>query len=150
VNPRRLQWSKHFRRAHGKELSVDSTFDFEKQRNTPLKYDRELYAATIQAMKKVSDIQEARQRDFYFRRMTTSLKNRKMKIRRDLNKSLDLVVNPVAKQRKAIEKSLAESAAKDAEREKLQNAGTSSVLKKKKKNKSQMEDSDDDITVEDN
>jgi large subunit ribosomal protein L24e len=113
VNPRRLKWSKHFRRTHGRELNIDSTFDFEKQRNTPIKYDRELYSATIRAMKRISEIQQARQRNFYFKRMTVSLKNRKMKIRRDLKKNLDLVVAPVAKERAAIVQRLEQVAMQD-------------------------------------
>ena len=37
----------------GKELVLDATFEFEKKRNRPVKYDREKMAVTLQAMKKV-------------------------------------------------------------------------------------------------
>merc|ERR1712100_951432 len=40
-NPRKTKWTKAFRRAHGKDMTVDTTLEFEKKRNRPLKYDRE-------------------------------------------------------------------------------------------------------------
>ena len=99
-------------------------------------------------MKKVSEIQVARQRDFYFRRMTVSLKNRKMKIRRDLKKNIDMHVAPVAKNRKELVARLESYAERDAATEKLQNASTAqSVISKKKKNKST---GDMDVEVDEN
>jgi len=147
VNPRRLKWSKHFRRAHGRELNIDSTFDFEKQRNTPIKYDRELYSATIHAMKRVSEIQQHRQREFYFKRMTVSLKNRKMMIRRNLKKNLDLVVAPVAKDRAAIEARLEAAAMENVDGQKIQNQTASVTSKKRRKSNG---DSMEDVTVDSN
>ncbi|KAI7107013.1 hypothetical protein KC352_g36804, partial [Hortaea werneckii] len=34
-NPRKLAWTKSFRRAHGKEMTVDSTLQFAQRRNVP-------------------------------------------------------------------------------------------------------------------
>ena len=62
-NPRKLKWTKAYRKAAGKEMKVDSTFDFEKKRNRPVKYDRELMGTTLRAMKRVGQIQRAR--DYY-------------------------------------------------------------------------------------
>ena len=45
-NPRKVKWTKAFRKSHGKELSVDSAFEFEKRRNVPVKYDRKLWNST--------------------------------------------------------------------------------------------------------
>lgn len=45
-NPRKLKWTKGFRKAAGKELTVDPVFEFEKQRNTPVQYNRELWQET--------------------------------------------------------------------------------------------------------
>lgn len=47
----------------------DSTFEFEKRRNKPVKYDRELMGATIRAMKRVAEIQSARDARHYKKRM---------------------------------------------------------------------------------
>ena len=39
-NPRKAKWTKAFRKSAGKELAVDPSFEFEKKRNVPGKYDR--------------------------------------------------------------------------------------------------------------
>ena len=64
-NPRKVKWTKAFRKAAGKEMKVDATFEFEKRRNTPVRYDRELVGATIGAMRRVKAIQEAREKRFF-------------------------------------------------------------------------------------
>ena len=45
-NPRKTKWTKAFRKAAGKELTVDSAFEFEKRRNAPVKYNKELWENT--------------------------------------------------------------------------------------------------------
>lgn len=47
----------------------DSTFEFEKRRHKPIKYDREIMTSTIRAMKRVSEIQKAREARFYDKRI---------------------------------------------------------------------------------
>jgi large subunit ribosomal protein L24e len=95
-NPRKLRWTKAFRRAHGKEMVVvrtsifqighlhtsssppwfggaqDSTLEFEKRRNRPVKYDRDLVRHTLQAMKRVDEIKGAREKSFYRQRFVRS------------------------------------------------------------------------------
>ncbi|KAK5707943.1 ATPase-activating ribosome biosynthesis protein [Elasticomyces elasticus] len=68
-NPRKLAWTKSFRRAHGKEMTVDSTLQFAQRRNIPVRYNRELVATTLQAMQRVSEIRSRRERQFYKNRM---------------------------------------------------------------------------------
>ncbi|KAH9832418.1 Ribosome biogenesis protein RLP24 [Teratosphaeria destructans] len=68
-NPRKLAWTKSFRRAHGKEMTVDSTLRFAQRRNVPVRYNRELVATTLQAMQRVSEIRAKRERQFYKNRM---------------------------------------------------------------------------------
>lgn len=63
-------------------MATDSTFDFERRRNRPVKYDRELMTKTlfvsgfavlvacsdrwrVQAMKRVQEIKKAREERFY-------------------------------------------------------------------------------------
>merc|ERR1712164_55560 len=62
-NPRKTRWTKAFRRANGKEMAQDSTFDFERKRNRAVKYDRELYMTTLKAIKKVQDVKEKRKEE---------------------------------------------------------------------------------------
>lgn len=64
-NPRKTRWTKAFRKTHGKELSVDTTFEMEKRRNVPTKYNRNLMATTITAMKRTLEIRQRRQADFW-------------------------------------------------------------------------------------
>ena len=68
-NPRKLGWTKAFRRAHGKEMTVDSTLAFQQRRNIPVRYNREVVAKTLQAMQRVSEIRARRERKFYRERM---------------------------------------------------------------------------------
>lgn len=68
-NPRKLRWTKAFRRASGKEMTVDSTLQFGARRNVPVRYDRELVAKTLHAMERVSEIRARRERAFYKKRM---------------------------------------------------------------------------------
>ena len=42
-NPRKCKWTKAYRKSMGKEMSKDSVFEFEKRRNEPLRYNRDLY-----------------------------------------------------------------------------------------------------------
>jgi Ribosomal protein L24e len=84
-NPRKVRWTKAFRKAAGKEMvivriwfffsfilqfiypyrSQDSTIDFEKRRNVPVRYDRELMQTTIHAMKRVAEVKKRREHAFW-------------------------------------------------------------------------------------
>lgn len=68
-NPRKLAWTKSFRRAHGKEMTVDSTLTFAQRRNIPVRYNRDLVTTTLKAMSRVSEIRAKRERAFYKARM---------------------------------------------------------------------------------
>jgi large subunit ribosomal protein L24e len=68
-NPRKLAWTKSFRAAHGKEMTVDSTLSFAARRNVPVRYNRDLVATTLKAMQRVSEIRSKRERQFYKNRM---------------------------------------------------------------------------------
>lgn len=43
----------------------DTTFEFEKLRNEPLVYNRELYVTTIAAMQRINEIKEKREKLFW-------------------------------------------------------------------------------------
>ncbi|QYT04084.1 Ribosome biogenesis protein RLP24 [Trichoderma simmonsii] len=68
-NPRKLKWTKAYRRNAGKEMTVDSTLQFAQRRNEPVRYDRDLATKTMAAIKRVSEIRARRERVFYKKRM---------------------------------------------------------------------------------
>ena len=68
-NPRKLKWTKAFRKAAGKEMVVDSTLQFAARRNVPVRYDRDLVASTLKAMERISEIRARRVRVFFKNRM---------------------------------------------------------------------------------
>jgi len=71
-NPRKVRWTKAFRKAAGKEMIIDSTFEFEKRRNVPVRYDRELVQNTLKAMKRVGEIRKRREHTFWKHRMSVA------------------------------------------------------------------------------
>ncbi|KAG5360167.1 Ribosome biogenesis protein [Yarrowia sp. B02] len=68
-NPRKLRWTKAFRKAAGKEMVVDSTLAFSARRDVPVRYNRDLVEKTLEAMDKVEEIRLKRERAFYKNRM---------------------------------------------------------------------------------
>jgi large subunit ribosomal protein L24e len=95
-NPRKVAWTKSYRKTRGKEMAVDSTFEFEKRRNRPVKYDRELMGQTLQAMQKVKEIQVAREERFFAARQKDSAGEKKQQARVEIEKSIDLLAPAVA------------------------------------------------------
>ncbi|KAL3914745.1 MAG: hypothetical protein SGPRY_007516, partial [Prymnesium sp.] len=98
MNPRKLKWTKAFRRAAGKEMSVDTTFDFERLRHRPVKYDRELMKKTVRAMDRVQQIKEAREKRFWDKRMEGNQKVQEQRDLKEVEQGLDLIVSPLAQQ----------------------------------------------------
>ena len=50
----------------------DSTIDFEKRRNVPVRYNRELIQTTVKAMKRIGEIRAKRERAFFKNRYAQS------------------------------------------------------------------------------
>merc|ERR1711887_358276 len=96
-NPRKTRWTKAWRKSNGKELAVDSTFEFEKRRHEPVKYDRELYQKSIEAMKKVSEIREKRETHFIMQRLEQGVRDRKTADLHEVKVNLPMVRAPGAK-----------------------------------------------------
>merc|ERR1711976_990678 len=59
-----MKWTKAWRKTHGKELMYDSTLEFEKKREEPVRYNRDLYIKTVQAIGKIEQIKMAREKRF--------------------------------------------------------------------------------------
>ena len=77
-------------------MAVDSTFEFEKRRNRPLKYNREVMGQTLQAMQRVKEIQTAREQRFFQTRKKDAAAEKKIYARYEIEKSIDLLAPAVA------------------------------------------------------
>ena len=93
-NPRKIRWTKAYRKTHGKELVTDPVYEFEKIRNTPIKYNREIWTDTVQAMDKLAKIRKEREDRFFMRRMRRAQKIKKEIIKKDLIRHEQLIADP--------------------------------------------------------
>ena len=73
-----LGWTKAFRRAAGKEMTVDTTLTFAARRNVPIRYNRDTVDTTLKAMTRVAEIRARRERVFYKKRMEGNKEVQKM------------------------------------------------------------------------
>lgn len=94
-NPRKVRWTKAFRRSHGKEMAMDMTLEMEKRRNRPPKYDREQMAVTIKAMKRVAEIKKKRDEDFHATRMRNAKTQQIQEARLELEKAKESIPDVV-------------------------------------------------------
>ncbi|XP_043495645.1 probable ribosome biogenesis protein RLP24 [Polistes fuscatus] len=104
-NPRKVKWTKAYRKTIGKELAIDPSFEFEKRRNIPVKYNRELWTKTVEAIKKVENIKQRRSNLHIMQRLR---KGRTLERERDIKevqRDLSLIRSPAAglKERKKLE-----------------------------------------------
>lgn len=118
-NPRKTKWTKAYRKTVGKELAIDPSFEFEKRRNIPVKYDRETWTKAVEAMKKVNTIKTKRQNAYIMQRLR---KGRELENERDIKevqRDMSLVRSPAAglKERKAVEAELENMKESDVEME---------------------------------
>ncbi|KAL5735805.1 hypothetical protein ACOSQ2_030593 [Xanthoceras sorbifolium] len=90
-NPRKVKWTKAYRRLHGKDMTQDSTFEFERKRNRPERYDRNLAENTLKAIKKIDKIRVAREERHHKLRM----KGKKSKEQREAAVELEQGIHMV-------------------------------------------------------
>jgi large subunit ribosomal protein L24e len=106
-NPRKVRWTKAFRKAAGKEMTIDSTIDFEKRRNVPVRYDRDLMQATLKMMKRVGEIKKRREHAFWKNRMAVSREKHLAHRKKVLQAKSSLkLVEPMSSETQPAEKSL--------------------------------------------
>ncbi len=103
-NPRKVKWTKASRKAAGKELTVDSTFEFEKRRNRPIRYNRDTMDLTLRAMKKVEEVKEKRQAKFMEMRMRAHKGAQREQVRAEIEKGMSLLVPAASNKEVALEK----------------------------------------------
>jgi large subunit ribosomal protein L24e len=80
----------------------DSTFEFEKRRNRPIKYNRETMDLTLRAMKKVSEVQSKRQDMFYKMRMLAHKVTQREVIKAEIKRGIEILAPAAADKEKAI------------------------------------------------
>ena len=112
-NPRNVKWTKAYRKLSGKELAEDTTFEMERRRNRPEKYNRELVAKTLTAIKKIDKIRGRRQERFYDARMNKAKGAVTAAAKKEIEQQIHLVQAP---------QSLLKEAAKEKVREKQKGA----------------------------
>jgi large subunit ribosomal protein L24e len=100
-NPRKVRWTKAYRKLAGKELAEDATFEMERRRNRPEKYDRELIKKTVQAVEKISEIRKKRQDRYHEKRMARAKVIQVAQDKQTLEQSIHLVKAPASIRTKA-------------------------------------------------
>ncbi|XP_015783569.1 probable ribosome biogenesis protein RLP24 [Tetranychus urticae] len=95
-NPRKTKWTKAYRKAAGKELVNDPSFEFEKRRNIPLKYNRELWNKTIEAMKTVTQIRKRRESEFVLKRLRKANTIERERDIKEVKRDMALIKSPAA------------------------------------------------------
>jgi large subunit ribosomal protein L24e len=90
-NPRKVKWTKAYRMLHGKELQADAAFDFERRRNRPVKYNRDVTRATLEAMKSLESIRARRGERFYTNRRRGVEDERRRSVKKELAQQVHLV-----------------------------------------------------------
>ncbi|KAG0727409.1 putative ribosome biogenesis protein RLP24 [Chionoecetes opilio] len=148
-NPRNVRWTKSFRKAAGKELTVDPSFEFEKRRNVPVKYNRELWHKTVSAMKRVAAIKTKREGKFVMDRLLKSQEHQRVHDIVEVRKGMSLIRSPAAglKRKKLMDEEEMELEEEVNERVA---AGTSGkkVVAKKQKIMEEVTMSDDEMKIE--
>jgi len=85
----------------------DSTLEFEKKRNRPPKYDRELWRKTIKAIKKINEIKARREHQFYLNRMKQPRRKSALQTLERIKKDKEILEEPIRNIKKARELKLA-------------------------------------------
>lgn len=101
-NPRKVRWTKAYRKSNGKELTVDPSFEFEKKRNMPVIYDRELWTKTIHAIQKVEAIKMKRSNQHIKNRLKVSKKLAKECDRKEVQQNINLIKLPESSQKEKV------------------------------------------------
>eukprot|EP00744_Colponema_vietnamica_P001760 GILI01002877.1.p1 GENE.GILI01002877.1~~GILI01002877.1.p1 ORF type:complete len:172 (+),score=31.77 GILI01002877.1:52-567(+) len=116
-NPRKTKWTKAYRKSAGKEMMMDSTFEFEKRRNRPVRYDRNLVATTVRAIKRIQEIKARREERFFQRRMRVRVEKEKSFIEQQLAENIDVVQTQTVKDKKLVHALIKERAKNRATRQ---------------------------------
>ncbi|XVE50966.1 hypothetical protein DITRI_Ditri01bG0204900 [Diplodiscus trichospermus] len=95
-NPRKVKWTKAYRHLHGKDMTQDSMFEFERKRNRPERYDRNVAENTLKAIKKIDKIRSDRASGHIKNRLKTGKIQRQKEAIKQLEQDIHLVKAPLA------------------------------------------------------
>jgi large subunit ribosomal protein L24e len=93
-NPRKVRWTKAFRKAAGKEMTMDAVFEFEKRRHIPVRCDRDLIDHTLVAMNRLREVRMKREQLYYNQRMQGPRQRQRQERLHEISTHIDLVTTP--------------------------------------------------------
>ncbi len=92
-NPKKVKWTKAYRKIHGKELQYDKTLEMEQIQMEPLRYNRDLYVKTVQGIKKIQKLKEHRDSVHWKNRMLMTKEVNRKAVMNELKKHVDMIEN---------------------------------------------------------
>ena len=95
-NPRKVKWTKAYRAARGKDLTNDTTFELERKRNRPERYNRDTMQKTLKAMERITEIRNQRESRFIANRLKERKRQEKLQARKQLDQEIHLIKSPAA------------------------------------------------------
>ncbi|XP_057963945.1 probable ribosome biogenesis protein RLP24 [Malania oleifera] len=93
-NPRKVKWTKAYRRLHEKNMKQDSTFEFERKRNRPERDDKNVAKNTLKAMKKIVKVKADREAGHIKLRMKGKMAKERREAMKELEQSIHMVKAP--------------------------------------------------------
>ncbi|XP_074285757.1 putative ribosome biogenesis protein RLP24 [Silene latifolia] len=93
-NPRKVKWTKAYRRLHGKDMTQDTTFDFERKRNRPERYDRNKMHETLKAIPIIAKVRSGRQKSHIEKRFAGNKGKTLAWDKKQLNQDMGLIIEP--------------------------------------------------------
>ncbi|BFZ53192.1 ATPase-activating ribosome biosynthesis protein [Savitreella phatthalungensis] len=134
-NPRKVRWTKAFRKAAGKEMVVDATLAFAARRDAPIKYNRETVEKTVAAMERVAEIRNRRERAFHRSRMAGNKERELAAAKKLVAANVPQFAGVVGNEDDVDEESLADEDVSMDEDELMEESEDEQVVKQKKKTK---------------
>ncbi|KAL6640212.1 hypothetical protein ACP70R_022061 [Stipagrostis hirtigluma subsp. patula] len=90
-NPRKVKWTKAYRHLHGKDMTQDKTFEFERKRNRPERYDRNITEQTLEAIPRILELRHDHQKKYITDRQKPGKTNELQKDAKELEQDLGML-----------------------------------------------------------
>ncbi|KAL6884646.1 hypothetical protein ACP4OV_010582 [Aristida adscensionis] len=90
-NPRKVKWTKAYRRLHGKDMTQDATFEFERKRNRPERYDRNVTEQTLKAIPLITKIRHDRLKKHITDRQKQGKTKERERDAKELEQNIDML-----------------------------------------------------------